>query len=245
VSDWFEERPINKTSRQQIASVLGDKVSFVGIDWTKFPDGTKTGKTVRMLDYACGTGFLSRVCRAPCDTTVLLLTADQVFGPYVSSINAIDASSAMVERYNKNIDTFGLGREKVAVMVGNLLSDPPQPSSLDRDEYSRFDLITVGAALHHFPSAEDAVRLLGQRLKPGGVLFIQDLYSYVASEVVQEAGKAKHPQQKESDMAQMMGKAGLVDFEYEVLQGNFEIELPSEEVGQIRCFIARAARPLS
>jgi hypothetical protein len=46
-------------------------------------------------------------------------------------------------------------------------------------------------------------------------------------------------------MAKMMGKAGSVDFEYEVLQGNFEIELPSEEVGQIRCFIARAARPLS
>ncbi|KAI4955269.1 hypothetical protein J4E91_001127 [Alternaria rosae] len=226
VTDWFEERPINKASRQQIARAIVDRAAFVGIDWAKLPGGTETGKTVHMLDYACGSGFL-------------------IFGPYVSSIHAVDVSSAMIEKYIKNIDTFGLTREKIAFMVGNLLSDPPEPSSLDSEEYSDFDLITVSAALHHFPSAKDALRLLGRRLKPGGVLLIQDLYSYVTSEAVQEAGKARHPQQKESDMASMMREAGLIDFHFEMLQGNFEIELPSEEVGQIRCFIARGARPLS
>ena len=173
------------------------------------------------------------------------LIVNQIFGPYVSSIHAVDISPAMIERYINNIDTFGLTREKIAGTVGNLLSDPIEPSSLDSEEYSDFDLIAVGAALHHFPSAKDALRLLGQRLKPGGVLLIQDLHSYVISETIQEAGKAKHPQQKESDMASMMREAGLVDFRFEVLQGKFEIELPSEEVGQIQCFMARAARPLS
>ena len=173
------------------------------------------------------------------------LIVNQIFGPYVSSIHAVDVSPAMIEKYINNIDTFGLTREKIAGTVGNLLSDPIEPSSLDSEEYRDFDLITVGAALHHFPSAKDALRLLGQRLKPGGVLLIQDLYSYVVSEAVQETGKAKHTQQKESDMASMMREAGLVGFRFEVLQGNFEIELPSEEVGQIQCFMARAARPLS
>jgi SAM-dependent methyltransferase len=223
--------------------VVGDRVPFVGIEWAKFPDGTESGKEARMLDYACGPGILSKVCIEAFDIKVVLLTADQIFGPYVSSIHAVDQSPAMVERYNNNVDEFGLAREKVAATVGNLLSDPPEPSSLEDEEYKGFDLITVGAALHHFPSAEDAVRLLGKRLKPGGVLFIQDLYSYVASEGFQEAGKAKHPGLKESDMASLMEKAGLTDFEYEVLQETFEIELPSGEVGQIRCFIARAARP--
>ncbi|KAI4697478.1 uncharacterized protein J4E84_000608 [Alternaria hordeiaustralica] len=228
VSDWFEERPINKASRQQIARVLVDRIAFVGIDWAKLPGGTETGKTVHMLDYACGPGFLSKI-----------------FGPYVSSIHAVDVSRTMIEKYINNIDTFGLRRENIAGTVGNLLSDPIEPSSLDSEEYSNFDLITVGAALHHFPSAKDALRILGQRLKPGGVLLVQDLYSYVVSEAMQETGKAKHTQQKESDMASMMREAGLVGFRFEVLQGNFEIELPSEEVGQIQCFMARAARPLS
>ncbi|CAG5145310.1 uncharacterized protein ALTATR162_LOCUS1690 [Alternaria atra] len=228
VSDWFEERPINKTSRQKLARMTGDRVLFAGVDWAKFPEGTQAGSKVRMLDYACGPGFLSKI-----------------FGPYVSSIHAVDASAAMIEKYKNNMNEFGLACEKVAVMVGNLLSDPPEPSLLASEEYQHFDFITVGSALHHFPSAENAVRLLGERLKPGGVLLIQDLYSHVSSEAVQESGQAKHPQQKEGDIKALMEKAGLVDFKFEVLQENLEIELLSEEVCQIQCFIARAARPLS
>lgn len=225
--------------------MTGDRVLFAGVDWAKFPEGTQAGSKVRMLDYACGPGFLSKVCRARKQMEFLLLTAIQIFGPYVSSIHAVDASAAMIEKYKNNMNEFGLACEKVAVMVGNLLSDPPEPSLLASEEYQHFDFITVGSALHHFPSAENAVRLLGERLKPGGVLLIQDLYSHVSSEAVQESGQAKHPQQKEGDIKALMEQAGLVDFKFEVLQENLEIELLSEEVCQIQCFIARAARPLS
>ena len=46
-------------------------------------------------------------------------------------------------------------------------------------------------------------------------------------------------------MKKHMEKAGLGDFKFEILQENLEIGLPSEEVCQVQCFIARAARPLS
>lgn len=163
----------------------------------------------------------------------------------MSSIHAVDASSAMIERYRNNTNEFGPGREKVAAIVGNLLLEPPEPALLADEEYQNFDLITVGSALHHFPSAEDAVRLLGGWLKPGGVLFVQDLYNHLSSEAVQQSGQVKPPQYKEGDMKKHMEKAGLGDFKFEILQENLKIELPSEEVCQVQCFIARAARPLS
>ncbi|KAI5376547.1 hypothetical protein J4E82_004768 [Alternaria postmessia] len=196
VSDWFEERPINKANRQKLAQMIRDKVV----------------REVRMLDYACGPGFLSNI-----------------FGPYVSSIHAVDASSAMIERYRNNMNEFGPGREKIAAIVGNLLLEPPERALLADEEYQNFNLITVGSALHHFPSAEDAVRLLDGRLKPGGVLFIQDLYSHLSSEAVQQSGQVKPPQYKEGEMKKLMEKAGLGDFKFEILQENLEIELPSEE----------------
>ena len=36
-----------------------DRLDWLGVDWIK--DGEK-GKEVRLLDYACGTGLMSRVC---------------------------------------------------------------------------------------------------------------------------------------------------------------------------------------
>jgi hypothetical protein len=51
---WFEARPINIAGREGLAAKLRQRVDFVGIE--KNGDGN-----VRMLDYACGSGFMSRV----------------------------------------------------------------------------------------------------------------------------------------------------------------------------------------
>jgi hypothetical protein len=61
MSDWFEERPINKANRQRVADTIHSRLSFVGVEWVKTPDDMQTRKEVRMLDYACGPGFLSKV----------------------------------------------------------------------------------------------------------------------------------------------------------------------------------------
>jgi hypothetical protein len=56
IADWFENRPINKANRSALASSIRARLDFVGVEWSRSStDG------VRMLDYACGPGFLSRV----------------------------------------------------------------------------------------------------------------------------------------------------------------------------------------
>lgn len=159
----------------------------------------------------------------------------------MSSIKAVDAAPEMIDRYKTNIDSFGLAPGKVEVVVGNLFSDPP---SLVGEEYRGFDLITLGAALHHFPSAADAVRLLAERLKPGGVLYIQDLHtSHNEHGAAKSNGDGKRPYgYEEADVRGFMHKAGLSDFKFEKLPGDLKIELPNQEVLDFECFIARGAR---
>lgn len=56
IADWFEHRPINATNRAAFADEIRARLDFVGIAWAGQRD-----REVRMLDYACGMGFLSRV----------------------------------------------------------------------------------------------------------------------------------------------------------------------------------------
>jgi SAM-dependent methyltransferase len=149
----------------------------------------------------------------------------------------------MIERYRSKTESFGLPQEHIEVVVGNLLSDPPQPSSLTSEEFRDFDLITVGQALHFFPSTAEAVKQLAGRLKPDGVLFIQDLY-VEEDEDADTGGKQRPRGYAEDDVKVLMDDAGLVEFRFEVLP-EMEVELPSEEVLKVKYFIARAVRPPS
>ena len=130
----------------------------------------------------------------------------------MSSIKAVDAAPEMIDRYKTNIDSFGLAPGKVEAVVGNLLSDPP---SLVGEEYRGFDLITLGAALHHFPSAADAVRLLAERLKPGGVLYIQDLHtSHDEHGAAKSNGDGKRPYgYEEADVRGFHAQSRVVRFQ--------------------------------
>lgn len=164
---------------------------------------------------------------------------------HVNSIVAVDVSQVMIQRYMAKADELGLDRAKVHVIVGNLLVDPPEPSFFKNEEYYGFDLITVGAALHHFPSPADAIERLAERVRPGGVIYIQDLYAADVAGAKDEGTAAKRPRGfSEGDLSSYMKHAGLVDFGFEVLPSNFEMELPNEEVLYIQCFIARAMKPL-
>ena len=60
---------------ERITAELRSRLDFIGVDWAdddededeakNHDDGTKPKKQVRMLDYACGTGMMSRVCILP------------------------------------------------------------------------------------------------------------------------------------------------------------------------------------
>jgi hypothetical protein len=60
ITDWFEARPINQAMRRQVTECAHARLDTIGIDFNA------SGAEVKMLDYACGNGFYSRVNTSSC-----------------------------------------------------------------------------------------------------------------------------------------------------------------------------------
>jgi SAM-dependent methyltransferase len=143
----------------------------------------------------------------------------------------MDVDTATVEMYNKRIGELGEKHKSTCAVVGNLLEEPGVL------EGEGFDLITVGAALHAFPSAGDAVECLASSLAPGGVLFLQDRF---ADGVYGGRGPRGFT---EEGMRSMMRVAGLEGVKFEVLLEKLEIEVMDGEVVSIWCLVASGMKP--
>ena len=99
----------------------------------------------------------------------------RVFGPYVTKTQGIDISPKMVSTYNTRARDAGLPEDVVSAVVGDLfVKSDPQPQSLSGQEFWNFDLATVGFGFHHFEDVVFAASQLKDRLRPGGVLVIND-----------------------------------------------------------------------
>lgn len=145
----------------------------------------------------------------------------------------------MVDRYNARIDELGPRHKDTQAIIGDLLADPVEPRTLAKEEFFGFDLIAVGAALHHFPDPGYAIKVLAERLGPRGVLYIQDMFDNGEK----REKEAKGPRGfTEVEMRELMGVAGLADFGFEVVDGETDIELLSEEVLSVKLFAARGRK---
>jgi SAM-dependent methyltransferase len=99
----------------------------------------------------------------------------RVFGPYVTKTQGIDISPKMVSTYNTRAREAGLSDDVVSAVVGDLFDkSDPQPASLSDPRFWDFDLAAVGFGFHHFEDVVFAARQLKERLRPGGVLVIND-----------------------------------------------------------------------
>ncbi|KAH8597863.1 S-adenosyl-L-methionine-dependent methyltransferase [Bisporella sp. PMI_857] len=161
----------------QVIDEIQDRRDWIGVDWLEesSEDGSEDGskakpssaahstdvheeKTVRLLDYACGTGLVSRA-----------------LAPYVTQCIGIDLSENMVNEYNTGAMNQGIPEEEMHAVVGNLISANPGAAPLLQDEkYFGFDIAAVGLGWHHFDNPALAAKILAERLKKGGVLLIID-----------------------------------------------------------------------
>jgi hypothetical protein len=69
--DWFEARPINQAMSDNMSQCVRARLDTIGIE------SIGSGANVRLLDYACGSGFLSRVCAVLFSRHGLRSTADR------------------------------------------------------------------------------------------------------------------------------------------------------------------------
>ncbi|KAL8792792.1 MAG: hypothetical protein Q9195_004605 [Heterodermia aff. obscurata] len=199
----------------RITAYLQQQLDFIGLR-----EGA-TGGRVSLLDYACGTGLVSRA-----------------LGPYVDSIQALDLSANMVARYKDLAASSPLVSVKDATArVGNILTD-----ELANEELHGFSIAAICAALHHVESPALAIRRLAGRLRSEGALLVID---FVEDGVqTQHDSPAEHTIHKHAfskdEMKEMMEDAGLVDFEWKEMPGKVALRMDENHPVFRTMFLARA-----
>ncbi|KAK1758358.1 S-adenosyl-L-methionine-dependent methyltransferase [Echria macrotheca] len=168
---------------EHIIEEIRSRLDFIGVDWVDdddddASDGDAGGadektprKTVRLLDYACGTGLVSRA-----------------LAPHTTQCIGIDLAENMVAAYNSRAKNQGLTPEEMHAYQGNLCSpSDPSPSHLSGREFWGFDIAAVGLGFHHFDDPALAARRLVERLRVGGVLLVLDFLPHEKMETSEPA----------------------------------------------------------
>ena len=132
-ADW-EEKPQRVALARKVAEAIKQAVPLAS--------------TMRVLEYGCGTGLISRA-----------------LGPDVATILAVDTSPRMLEVLRKKAWEEGIGNIKT---LAHDLSQKPLP---DND----FDVVLSSMTLHHIPDVEALLDQFFAALKPGGSLAVADL----------------------------------------------------------------------
>ncbi|KAI8934886.1 hypothetical protein NX059_008558 [Plenodomus lindquistii] len=156
ISESYDAKPWFATTNNKVTDALRSDLPWIGIPFANTDHSIV--EEVRLLDYACGTGLMTRV-----------------FGPYVTQTLAIDVSPNMVSTYNSRALSAGFDPSTVHATTGDLFDKGnPTPAEFSAPEWSNFDIATVGFGFHHFEDVVFAASQLKQRLRPGGVLVIND-----------------------------------------------------------------------
>ncbi|EIM88235.1 S-adenosyl-L-methionine-dependent methyltransferase, partial [Stereum hirsutum FP-91666 SS1] len=108
-------------------------------------------ESTKVLDYACGTGLVSRE-----------------LAPHVKSILGVDISPAAVEIFNARAVEKGFEPDTLRAIHKLLKGDEGELQN------EKFDVILCTMAYHHFPDILESTKILTSHLKPTGTLIIVD-----------------------------------------------------------------------
>lgn len=218
----YDSKPWMRTISQQIGAALQERKEWAGVKW--YRPGEIGGREVKMLDYACGTGCITKA-----------------LGPWVTRIIGIDVSENMVKKYNEEAESAGLKPEQVSAVVGDLLADEV-PEYLKTPDYYEFDIAVVGLGFHHFENPLVAIQRLTERLKSDtGVLMIIDFLPFDTNEHG-EAGKTiKYGGFTKDNLETLHKIARLQKFSFSVVDDPAVMELHEGTVKR-KLFISRARR---
>ncbi|KAI9768939.1 MAG: hypothetical protein M1840_004535 [Geoglossum simile] len=170
----YDNKPWQRLLFDHLTQEIRARKDWIGVHWAEDPsdDEDSEGKdpkrcpidrttSVRLLDYAAGTGMISRA-----------------FAPLVTELRGIDISPNMVKEYNTRATNQGLAPQEMSATVGNLLALTPT-TSLASPEFFGFDIAVVGLGFHHFADPALAAKRLVERLTPRtGILLVIDFMAH-------------------------------------------------------------------
>ncbi|KAL2161134.1 hypothetical protein VTH06DRAFT_8353 [Thermothelomyces fergusii] len=185
-------------------------------------------RMVRLLDYACGTGVVSRA-----------------LAPYTTQCVGIDLAENMVAAYNTRAENQGLTPSEMHAYHGNLcVPEDPSPPAFASSEFFNFDIAAVGLGFHHFDDPALVARRLAERLKTGGVLMVLDFLPHEKPDASHPAtASITHHGFTEEQIRHIYEGAGVgKDFALQELATVFHFSKEKGEEVKRKLFIARGTK---
>ena len=185
----------------QLRDCLQSNASWIGM--RRRADETGQAPPVKMLDYACGFGLVSRTLHDHADV-----------------IRGVDVSDTMVASYNDISRASGIPPDRMRAVRGNLLDAEGDAKPLAGPDFHDADAAFVSMALHHVSDPQLLLARLAQRLAPGGVLVVMDWL--VGDADTARAFRPHHHHHHEQDTADAHHTISRGGFSADEMRGLFD-----------------------
>ncbi|KAI4727589.1 S-adenosyl-L-methionine-dependent methyltransferase [Aureobasidium sp. EXF-10728] len=234
----YDTKPWQKKISAQVASALSSRTDWLNATWV-----SSSNPSCKLLDYACGTGSVTRALNT-----------------HITHATGLDISSAMLDQY-----TTLLSSSHPSLHLSTAIADFCSEDVEMQPFTSSFDVAGVALGFHHFANPAACIANLFSALKPGGVLFIVDwlpkdvgagehigsrhLHHHPSSSEQQTQTPEWKQMQKtiktngftETDMRGLFEGAGFTEFGFVVLEEGFLLQMNGKEVHKTG-FIAKGRK---
>lgn len=146
-------------------------------------------KTMILVDLGAGDGFISRFA-----------------APFVKKVIAVDISGEMLRELRRKAKSDGLRN------IETLESDARDVPLAD----SSVDMVCANMYLHHIEQPEIALQEIYRILKPGGMVFLADLYEHSDDDLIRKMHDL-WPGFNPEQLAKRFQKAGFQEVRYETV----------------------------